>query len=44
MNKPELTFNTNVSGTPTTRADFTYKISPTVVFNCRYRIGPMLGD
>jgi hypothetical protein len=31
MSNHEITFNTNVSGTPTTRADFTYKISPTVI-------------
>jgi hypothetical protein len=31
MNKHEITFNTNVSEPPRTRAHFTYKITPTVI-------------
>jgi hypothetical protein len=31
MSTHEITFNTNVSGTPTTRADFTYKITPSMI-------------
>src|SRR6516164_3765816 len=31
MNKHEITFNSNLSDTPRTHADFTYKISPIVI-------------
>ena len=31
MNKHEITFNTNLSEPPRTRADFTYKISPQLI-------------
>src|SRR5262245_15729107 len=31
MSTHEITFNTNVSDTPRIQADFTYKISPTVI-------------
>src|SRR5215472_8114268 len=31
MNTHEITFDTNSSGAPTTRADFTYRIRPTLI-------------
>ena len=31
MSNDEITFNANASGTPSTKTDFTYKISPTVI-------------
>ena len=31
MGSHEITFNTNLSETPRTRADFIYKISPTLI-------------
>jgi len=31
MSNNQITFNTNLSETPRTRADFTYKITPTLI-------------
>jgi hypothetical protein len=41
MSNHKIAFNTNLSEPYTTRADFTYRITPTDL-DYRYRIGPML--
>ena len=43
MSSHEITFNTNLSETPRTRADFIYKISPTLISITDTSLGQRLG-